>query len=325
MTTNKISMSTTQFPLLRALSAAPNGALAADEATAATLADMGGDANVPAHRTAVGNGKFDLKARGCLADPARGTWAITDLGRESLASGTLPTPDRDKYLGTPVARGSRTNSPTTAVQVTVVTPDPTPDPTPDAAATMARAEEPAATVIEEPADAPVADAPVAEEPAPAPAKRRLKVANAPAPVTPVDVPAWLSDDEIRAMVVENSECFGAWSARSNECGKCSLAGWCRNAKASTLALLASKLSTETPANPGAVSPAVAKLDGAVGAANAPDASRTAPPTDGRLTMKARHDNVCAVTGRPIKVGDAVKYAPGVGMYHASETLPADAK
>jgi hypothetical protein len=298
MTTNKISQSTTQFPLLRALSAAPNGALAADEATAATLADMGGDANVPAHRTAVANGKWDLKARGCVADPARGTWAITDLGRDALASGTLPPQDRDKYLGQPVARGSRTNSPTPAV---------TPDPT----ATMARAEEPAA-------------APVAEEPAPAPAKRRLKVANAPAPVTPVDVPAWLSDDEIRAMVVENSECFGAWSARSNECGRCSLAGWCRNAKASTLALLASKLSTETPANPGAVSPAVAKLDGAVGAANAPDASRTAPPTDGRLTMKARHDNVCAVTGRPIKVGDAVKYAPGVGMYHASETLPADA-
>lgn len=316
MTTNKISMSTTQFPLLRALSAAPNGALAADEATAATLADMGGDANVPAHRTAVGNGKFDLKARGLVADPARGTWSITDRGRDALASGTLPTPDRDKYLGTPVVRGPRTNSPTTAVQVTVVTPAPTPDPT----ATMARAEEPAATVIEEPADALVV-----EEPAPAPAKRRLKVANAPAPVTPVDVPAWLSDDEIRAMVVENSECFGAWSARSNECGRCSLAGWCRNAKASTLALLASKLSTETPANPGAVSPAVAKLDGAVGAANALDASRTAPPTDGRLTMKARHDNVCAVTGRPIKVGDAVKYAPGVGMYHASETLPADAK
>ena len=321
MTTNKISQSTTQFALLRALSAAPNGALAADEATAATLATMGGDANDPAHRTAVANGKWDLKKRGCAADPARGTWAITDLGRDALASGTLPPQDRGKYLGTPVARGSRTNSPTPAVSATVVTPDPTPDPT----ATMARAEEPAATVIEEPSAVQVADAPVAEEPAPAPAKRRLKVANAPAPVTPVDVPAWLSDDEIRAMVVENSECFGAWSARSNECGRCSLAGWCRNAKASTLALLASKLSTETPANPGAVSPAVAKLDGAVGAANAPDASRTAPPTDGRLTMKARHDNVCAVTGRPIKVGDAVKYAPGVGMYHASETLPADAK
>jgi hypothetical protein len=295
MTTNKtnekpLPTSTLRPALLTVLEAAGTNGLRAVDARRAAVTCAGGDVARDAHNVPM----HDSTARGLIElAGARGVYRITDAGRAVLAGGALPVAVK-------------------AADATPETPEtPETDPTPDAAATMARAEEPA-------------DAPVAEEPA-APAKRRLKVANAPAPVTPVDVPAWLSDDEIRAMVVENSECFGAWSARSNECGRCSLAGWCRNAKASTLALLASKLSTETPANPGAVSPAVAKLDGAVGAANAPDASRTAPPTDGRLTMKARHDNVCAVTGRPIKVGDAVKYAPGVGMYHASETLPADAK
>ena len=287
--------STLRPALLTVLEAAgPNGLRAVD-ATRAAVTCAGGDVARDAHNMPM----HDSKLRGLIEIAgARGVYRITDAGRAVLAGGALPSAVK-------AVKAADANPATdTAAD--------------DAEATMARAEEPAAVPV-----APVA--PVTEEPAEsAPAKRRLKVANAPAPVTPVDVPAWLSDDEIRAMVVENSECFGAWSARSNECAKCSLAGWCRNAKASTLALLASKLTTETPDHPGAVSAAVAKLDGAVGAANAPDASRTAPPTDGRLTMKARHDNVCAVTGRPIKVGDAVKYAPGVGMYHASETLPADA-
>lgn len=307
---NKISQSTTQVPLLRALAGAPNGELATDAAVDAALKELGGDPADKAHRTAVGNGKWDLKSRGCVADPARGTWAITDLGREALASGTLPPQDRDKYLGAPKPRKAGT-APDANAPVTPVAEPPA----------MARAEEssapvettPAETVIETASVAPVA------EPA-APAKRRLKVANA--PVTPVEVPSWLADDDVRALAVEATECFGAWSSRSNECGRCPLAGWCRNAKAATLTLLATKLQTETPAAPAPVTPSVAKLDEAVSTANAPAAPRTAP--DAGMTLKARHDGICAVSGRPIKVGDTIKYLPNFGLYHADETPPADA-
>ena len=310
--TNKISQSTTQFALLRALSAAPNGALPADAAVDAALKELGGDTADKSHRTAVGNGKWNLKSRGCVADPARGTWAITALGREALASGTLPPQDRDRYLGAPKPRNAGT--------ATAPTPDePAATPAGDSPA-MARAEEPAAAP-EAPApvaEAPEAPAPVAE--APVAAKRRLKVANAPAADAPAaDVPAWLNDDDIRALAVEATECFGAWAAKSGECGKCPLAGWCRNAKAATLTLLASKLSTETPAAPAPVTASVAKLDAAVGAANAPSAAKAAP--DAGMTLKARVDGICAASGRPIKAGDSIRYLPGFGLYHADETPP----
>lgn len=307
--TNKISQSTTQFPLLRALAGAARGELPADAAVDAALKELGGDPADKVHRTAVGNGKWELKKRGCAADAARGVWAITELGRKALADGVLPPKDRDKYLAAPVTRGGA------AAEKSAPAPAPRERP----AQEMKRAEEPAAPVE----TAPVAEsAPVAE---PAPAKRRLKVANAPAPSN-VEVPAWLDDADIRALAIESTECFGAWSARSNECGRCPLAGWCRNAKASTLALLATKLTTETPATPEPVKASVAKLDEAVGAANAPDAPRTSPPENlGGLSMKARHEGVCAVSGRPIREGDSIRYTPGVGLYHANETPPESAK
>jgi len=303
--TNKISQSTTQFPLLRALAGAPNGELAVDAAVDAALKELGGDPADKAHRTAVGNGKWDLKARGIVSDPTRGTWAITDLGREALASGTLPPQDRDKYLGAPKPRKAGTA------------------PTPDEPAATPAAEPPAMARAEEPAaapEAPAPEAPAPEAPAPVAAKRRLKVANAPAANAPAaDVPAWLNDDDIRALAVASTECFGAWAAKSGECGKCPLAGWCRNAKAATLTLLASKLSTETPAAPSPVTASVAKLDAAVGAANAPSAAKAAP--DAGMTLKARVDGICAASGRPIKAGDSIRYLPGFGLYHADETPP----
>lgn len=289
MTKIQITQATSQFPLLRALDAAPNGTLDSDAAVTAALAEMGGDPADKAHRTAVGNGKWDLKARGCVVDASRGVWSISDLGRNALKDGKLPPQDREKYLGAPVPRGT------------------------------AKAATPA---VETPAvETPVVETPVVETPAVETPKRRLKVATT-VTAPPAEIPSFLSDDEIRAMIVEGTDCFGAWSAKSGECGKCPLAGWCRNAKAATLTLLASKLTTETPAHPEPVKASVAKLDAAVGAANAPDAPRTS--VDVGMTLKARHDGVCAVSGRPIKAGDSIKYLPSFGLYHANETPPADA-
>ncbi len=235
----------------------------------------------------------DLKLRGLMFQPGRGMYSITEAGRAVAAGAPLP----------PVARED------------AATPSFSPG-------EFSRAEEPASeargeVLTEVDASAKLRAARL-EAAAPAP-KRRLKVANAPA-APAVDIPEWLADDDIRAMAVESTECFGAWSAKASECGKCALAGWCRNAKASTLALLASKLTTDTPATPEPVKPSVAKLDEAVSTANAPEAPRAATSDPGGLTMKARHDGVCAVSGRPIKVGDAVRYKAGLGIYHAGEVL-----
>lgn len=280
--------STLRPALLTALEAAgPNGLRAVDARRAAVTC-AGGDVARDAHNVPM----HDSTARGLIElAGARGVYRITDAGRAVLAGGALPA----------------------AVKAADATP--ATDPTPDAAATMARAEEPAAAPVAEAPEAPAADVPAPEAPAPVAAKRRLKVANAPA----ADVPAWLNDDDIRALAVEATECFGAWAAKSGECGKCPLAGWCRNAKAATLTLLASKLSTETPAAPAPVTASVAKLDAAVGAANAPSAAKAAP--DAGMTLKARVDGICAASGRPIKAGDSIRYLPGFGLYHADETPP----
>jgi hypothetical protein len=144
-----------------------------------------------------------------------------------------------------------------------------------------------------------------------PIKRRLKVAKDNTPA--VAVPEWFADNAIRSMVADNTDCFGAWSARSTECGKCPLSGWCRNAKAASLTLLATKITVTDPASPSAVSKPVAKLDAAVSAANAPTAARTVPNPGAGGTMKAQFDGTCAETGKPIKKGDAVKYVQGKGL------------
>ncbi len=299
-TTNKpLPTSTLRPALLAALSDAPGGVLTSGEATRRTVEACNGDLARDSHNVA--NARFDAKARGLVDDAGRGLWRITDAGRAVVSGAPLP------------AAAKRDNPP--AKQ------DATPAATGESPE-LKRSEEPApearGEVLTEVDASAKLQAARLEAAAPAP-KRRLKVANAPA-APAVDIPEWLADDDIRAMAVESTECFGAWAAKASECGKCALAGWCRNAKASTLALLASKLTTETPAAPAPVKPSVAKLDEAVSTANAPEAPRAATSDPGGLTMKARHDGVCAVSGRPIKVGDAVRYKAGLGIYHAGEVL-----
>ena len=144
-------------------------------------------------------------------------------------------------------------------------------------------------------------------------KRRLKVA---AVLPPVAVPEWYAEDAIRGMVIESSDCFGAWSAKSSACGECTLAGWCRNAKAAALTLLATKIKVVDPNAPTPVTDAVANLDGAISAANAPTATRTVPNPVGDI-LTAAYDCLCGETGKPIKKGDRVRYIRGKGLVIAT--------
>ena len=246
---------------------AAGGSCKSSDCEAAVLALASDDATRKAAKFAFNNGSYNLKARGCIASVARGTWQVTDAGRKFAADGTLP----------PVAADA-----------------------PDAPET--------AKVEATPEAAPVVTPEVAPE-----APKRLKVANAPS-TNPVVVPEWLNDDAIRGLVIENSECYGAWSAKSQSCGECPLVGWCRNSKAATLTLLASKITVAAPAlvTPPPVSKAVAKLDATVSKVNSPDATRTVAVAEGPV-MKATFDGTCAITGKPITKGDAVKYIPKTGI------------
>ena len=299
--------------------------------TAEALVSLGVDPAVEAHRQAVANARHDLKGRGCVIDGAkRGNWALTDAGRAVYGGAPLP----------PYVRAAKADTGKPLVEVLAPTPVETVEPAPELAKVetveLAPVEETPvvepAPVVDLPAPvtveaAPVeAPAPVTVEPAPvepveapapvveaAPAtapKRRLKVATA---VPAVVVPEWVQDESLRTMVVESTECFGLWSAKATGCGECVLAGWCRNAKAATLEVLAGKIKTETPATPEPVTKTVATLDAEVGKGLSPDAARTAPKPEEGFTIKATHDTVCGVTGAPIRKGDAVRYVRGTGL------------
>jgi hypothetical protein len=299
--------------------------------TAEALVAIGADPAVESNRQAVANARHDLKGRGCVVDGSkRGNWALTTQGRAVHGGAPLPP-----YVRAPKAD---TGKPLVEVLGEAPTPVETVEPAPelDKVETVELAPVEETPVVETPVvePAPVVDlpapvtveaapveapAPVTVETAPvepveaAPAtapKRRLKVATA---VPAVVVPEWVQDESLRTMVVESTECFGLWSAKATGCGECVLAGWCRNAKAATLEVLAGKIKTETPATPEPVTKTVATLDAEVGKGLSPDAARTAPKPEEGFTIKATHDTVCGVTGAPIRKGDAVRYVRGTGL------------
>lgn len=281
--------------------------------TAEALVAIGADPSVEAHRQAVANARHDLKGRGCVVDGAkRGNWAITDAGRAVHGGAPLP----------PYVRAPKADTGKPLVEVLGEAPTPVEAaPAPE----LAKVETVEPAPVEE---TPVVETPVVDPPAPvtvetapvepveaAPAtapKRRLKVATV--ATVAVEVPEWVSDEGLRTLLIENTECFGLWSAKATGCGECFLAGWCRNAKAAILTVLASKIKTDDPANPSSVTPSVAQLDSEVGKGNAPDASRTAPAPEGDgFTVKATIDTVCGLTGAAIRKGDTVRYVRGTGL------------
>lgn len=285
--------------------------------TAEALVAIGADPAVDAHRQHVSNARHDLKGRGCVVDgSARGMWRLTDAGRAVHGGAPLPP-----YVRAPKGK--------TLVEVLGVEPSPEPETAPAVEPETAPAPEFAkVTDVAEPAvevapEAPVvietvveAPAPVVETvvetPAPAPApKRRLKVATL---VPAVVVPEWLHDEGLRTLVVENTECFGLWSAKAPGCGECLVAGWCRNAKSAILTDLARKIRTDTPEAPAPVMAEYANLDAEVGKGNAPETPRTAPnPEAEGFVIRATHDTLCGLTGAPIRKGDAVRYVRGTGL------------
>ena len=266
----KITSTESRVPVLQAIINAGGSGKAATLVTAA-IALLGGDAADKTHVAAVNNAAFDLKGRGCLTAPERGVWSITDVGRAVAAGAELPkgaaAPQKAPAANTPAAP----------------------------AAVPAVASVPAANT-------PAAVAAVAAEPPAVHEKRHLAVA----PVSQ-EGPEWLHDEGLRALVIGNTACYGAWSAADAACGECSLRGHCRNAKAATLVLLASKIKTGEPIVPLAVSSQVAALDSAVQI----PAKREAPNLTG--TLKATHATKCFATGHAIVKGDIVRYVQGKGL------------
>jgi hypothetical protein len=289
-------------PLIIAhLAAAPNMTAQGADVRRAVLALVGGDPNLTHDINCVGNARHELKDRGVVSDGSvRGEWVLTAVGRAVHEGAPMP-----KGSGRSAPKAPKGPKPADAP-----VPVPSPDAPADTSTELARAEDSAAPVTETPAvETPAA---ATETPAPVAAapKHRLKVANG--ETTATVVPEWLSDAEIRGAVIENQDCFGAFSAKSPACGECALAGFCRNAKAAQLDLLARKLLVANPLVNTPVPAPVAKLDSAVSAVLDPNAARApANPTGG--TIKATYDGVCGETGRPFKRGDTVRYVQGKGV------------
>lgn len=317
-----ISQGSVSSLVLAHLAGAPNRTAMGSAVRAAVLAIVGGDPTLTHDINAVNNARHDLMKKGLVGDGSvRGEWVLTDLGLAVHNGAPMPKgPGRSAPKAKPAATVSAPADAATATDGE--TPDPAPAPTTpaDTSTELSKAEDtavPAVDVtVEVAADtgAPVAvvetPAPVTPAPVTPAPKRRLKVADAPAAA--VVVPEWLSDPEVRGAVIENHDCFGAFSAKSPACGECALAGFCRNAKAAQLDLLARKLLVANPlVNPPVAAP-VAKLDTAVSAVLDPNAARVAVnPTGG--TIKATYDGICGVTGREIKKGMSVRYVQGKGM------------
>lgn len=302
-----ISQGSVSSLILAHLAGAPNRTAQGSSVRVAVLAIVGGDPTLTHDINCVGNARHDLMKKGLVGDGSvRGEWVLTDAG---LAV----------HEGAPMPKGPGRSAPKApkGAKVTPAAADPAPavETPADTSSELAKAEDSAAVAIEAPAvEAPAAEAPAVEAPAAPAPKRRLKVAEA--PTTAVVVPEWLTDPEIRGAVIENQDCFGAFSARSTACGECALAGFCRNAKAAQLDLLARKLLVANPLVNAPVPGPVAKLDAAVSAVLDPNAARApANPTGG--IIRATYDGVCGESGRPIKKGDTVRYVQGKGMVLAA--------
>lgn len=295
-----ISHIETKKLILAHLAGSPNGVCTSNDAKLAVLALLGGDPKLTHDINCISNARSDLKAAGLVADgTVRGEWVLTPAGRAV-------------HEGAPMPKGARSAPKTPRAPKT-------PDPAPAVESSAGTGSELAkvdgetapAVVTTDITDAPAGEtpAPIVETPAPT-TKRRLKVADA--TTTAVVVPEWLGDAEVRGAVIENQDCFGAFSARSPACGECALAGFCRNAKAAQLDLLARKLLVANPLVNTPVPGPVAKLDGAVSDVLDPNAARApANPTGG--TIRATYDGVCGESGRPIKKGDTVRYVQGKGV------------
>lgn len=301
----KISQGSVSSLILAHLAAAPNRTAMCSAVRAAVLAIVGGDPTLTHDINCVNNARHDLKGKGLVGDGAvRGEWILTDAGRAV-------------HEGAPMPKGTGRTPPKNPRTKPAI--DPVPAATPELPATELSKAEDAITAVAESAtvtETPVetTETPATETPATPAPKRRLKVADA--AMAAVVVPEWLGDAEVRGAVIENQDCFGAFSARSTACGECALAGFCRNAKAAQLDLLARKLLVANPLVNAPVPGPVAKLDAAVSAVLDPNAARApANPTGG--IIRATYDGVCGESGRPIKKGDTVRYVQGKGMVLAA--------
>ena len=155
-----------------------------------------------------------------------------------------------------------------------------------------------------------------------------------APVAPVAVPAdvvavagvqvipptpqtigggYEADAGLRRMVVNQTRCFGAWSSRSDQCGKCPLAGLCQQAAISDFAEIAAVLDASTEAEIATNEAKLAKADNdAKAAAAVPKAAALDPDVKVVSTPFALN---CTACGEVIPAGGDVAYIQDRGAIH----------
>jgi len=119
-----------------------------------------------------------------------------------------------------------------------------------------------------------------------------------------------ADAGLRRMVVNQTRCFGAWSSRSDQCGKCPLAGLCQQAGMTDFAEIAAVLDAATAAEI-ATNEAKAAND-AKAAAAVPKAAALDPDVKVVSTPFALN---CTACGKVIPAGGDVAYIQDRGAVH----------
>ena len=125
-----------------------------------------------------------------------------------------------------------------------------------------------------------------------------------------------ADAGLRRMVVNQTRCFGAWSSRSDQCGKCPLAGLCQQAAISDFAEIAAVLDASTEAeiatNEAKLAKAVNDAKAAKAAAAVPKAAALDPDVKVVSTPFALN---CTACGEVIPAGGDVAYIQDRGAIH----------
>lgn len=305
--TTAVTMGAVKLPILKCLSRYA-GPVGMETIRAEVFAEVFGSMptdpeDLKKANQALANAGFALRQNGTITSAKR-EWAATQLGRD-VAEGRAEMPK------TPVATTPSTGDTTTG--------DTTPgDPAPTPPAPVVPPAVSVATALDVPTTTPEATTPAPTKPVEVPptdldtlatnllvnppTTKRLPVWVEPAATEP-----WTKDPELRALVAYNTPCYGEWRPTDEQCQRCQLAFYCRNAQAAALGLLADRMRVEQ------MSREALALHGTMASAMSPKEGRTPAALVTSVAITAASDGFCPRTERPYKKGDKVYYIPSVGI------------
>lgn len=137
--------------------------------------------------------------------------------------------------------------------------------------------------------------------------------------------SWVEDPTIRALVADNTACYGTYSPMATACGKCPLKKHCAGALAASMRAIASALDQAVVEREAEVEKNQATLETAI--RNVPDVLHARTPKVAvsdvirRKLLTTFDGNLCARTGVAIPRGTEALYIQGIGIVSISAAQP----